>query len=235
MLASYKKRVYETIVDQLNEFFLNSEVKPGDKLPTERELASQFKVSRTSIREALHLLAMSGIIEVRQGGGSFVKTTEFQLLHGKLSATLIKAEKNHVYEMLEVRRALEVECASLAAKRATSQDLEKLREALDQMEQAKNDVELGLKADFDFHMMIVNATQNSIFMGLVQTIRENMKDTIRATRKHRLSNPERHEDTMNEHKEIYLAIASGNSNQAKKLMEEHITRVRKELSEMLLP
>lgn len=230
-----KKKTYQVIVDKITEFFFAGNLKPGEKLPSERELASKFKVSRTSIREALRTMEQNGLIEIRQGGGSYIKASEnFQSQKEEITAAIIKAENHLVYEMLELRRALEVESAFLAAKRATSQDLEKLRTALEKMALSSENIEIGLKADVDFHIAIVQATHNSIFIGLIQTLSEHMKDTIRATRRHRFTDPERHEDTMDEHKDIYLAIASGNADRAKELMEEHIARIREELTESIV-
>ncbi|MEK5067545.1 FadR/GntR family transcriptional regulator [Sporosarcina sp. FSL K6-1508] len=229
-----KKKTYELIVEKIEELFLNGKLKSGDKLPPERELASLFGVSRTSVREALQALEISGSIEIRQGGGSFIKVPEGQLVSEALSTAIIQAENNLVYEMLELRRALEVESASLAAQRATSSDLEKIRQSLEQMATSGEDTEAGVQADLHFHLQIVQATHNQLLINLVQTLTERMEDTIRATRKHRFSDETRYEDTFKEHKEIYVAIASGNAQESKKLMEEHITRIRKELSETFL-
>ncbi|WP_338030857.1 FadR/GntR family transcriptional regulator [Cytobacillus citreus] len=234
MIPQPKKKTYQVIVDQIKEYFLTEELKPGDKLPTERELASRFNVSRTSVREALRKLESKGIIEIKQGSGSFIKTSEFQLLGEELSTTIIHAENKLVYEMLELRRALEAECAFLASKRATSEDLEAIRHAIEKMKAAENDVELGLEADLNFHFSIVRASHNSIFLQLVQTLSEHMQDTIRGTRRQRLADPERLQGTIEEHKEIYIAIAAEEAERAKQLMEIHITQIRKELAESLL-
>ena len=230
-----KKKTYEVIVEQIEESFLNGKLKLGEKLPPERELASRFGVSRTSVREALQALEISGSIEIRQGGGSFIKKSEVQLVSDALSTTIIQAENNLVYEMLELRRALEVESVSLAAQRATSADLEKIRESLERMAVSGKDVEAGVQADLHFHLQIVHATHNKLLIDMVQMLTERMEETIRATRNHRFLDENRYEDTFEEHKEIYIAIASGNAKEAKKLMEEHITRIRRELSATFLP
>lgn len=229
-----KKKAYQVVVDQIREYFLDGELQPGEKLPTERELAARFNVSRTSVREALRKLEIKGIIEIKQGSGSFIKTPECHTLGDDLSSTIIKTEKKLIYEMLELRQALEVECAFLASQRATSEDLERIGKALEMMVQVKNDVELGIQADLSFHINIVLASHNSIFLQLFQTLSEHMQDTIRATRRQRLKDPERTQETIDEHKEIYLAIAAGDANQAKQLMEKHIKQIRRELTESLL-
>ncbi|MFJ8515060.1 FadR/GntR family transcriptional regulator [Lysinibacillus xylanilyticus] len=229
-----KKKAYQVIVDQIREYFLNGELQPGEKLPTERELASRFNVSRTSVREALRKLEIKGIIEIKQGSGSFIKTQEGHSLGDELSSSIIKTEKKLIYEMLELRQALEVECAFLASQRATSEDLERIGKALEMMDLVKNDVELGIQADLSFHINIVLASHNSIFLQLFRTLSEHMQDTVRATRRQRLKDPERTQETIDEHKEIYLAIAAGDANQAKQLMEKHIKQIRRELTESLL-
>lgn len=229
-----KIKAYQVVVDQIKENFLNGAYKPGDKLPTERELASLFSVSRTSVREALRKLEIKGLIEIKQGSGIFIKSLDFLIPRDEITSPIINAEKKLIYEMLELRRVLEVECAYLASQRATSEDLERIREALEMMGRAENDVEQGLQADLSFHFNIVRASHNSIFLQLMESLGERMKDTIQVTRRYRLADPERMQDTVDEHKEIYLAIATGEANQAKLLMEKHITLIRKEISESLL-
>lgn len=228
------KKVYQIIFNEIKESFLKGDLEPGDKLPPERELAARFKVSRTSIREALRVLEMNDIVDIRRGDGTFIKSSDVQILNERLSVPINNAEDNLVYEMLEVRYALETECAFMAAQRATSSDLDKIRKCLDDMNNAKKDEELGLKADLNFHNCIAKASHNSILVGLVNTLSKQMKNTIRATRKHRFTNPERHKDTIDEHKEIFLAIALKNPHRAKQLMGEHIMRIREEMTKASL-
>ncbi|KON88846.1 GntR family transcriptional regulator [Sporosarcina globispora] len=228
-----KKKTYLVLVDKIKECYLAGNLNPGERLPSERELAGQFNVSRTTIREALRTIEQNGLIEIRQGGGSYVKVPDFQSRKEEI-ITAVQAQNPLVYEMLELRRALEVESAFLAAKRATSADLEKMRTALNQMALSKQNPDLGLKADLDFHIGISEATHNSIFIELIHTLKGHMEDTIKATQKHRFKDPSRYEDTLVEHKEIYLAIASGNGDRAKELMEGHITKIRGELVASML-
>ncbi|MBE1556256.1 FadR/GntR family transcriptional regulator [Sporosarcina limicola] len=229
-----KKRMYEVIVSKIEDFLLDEGMEAGDRLPSERELAIMFTVSRTSVREALRALELSGAIEIRQRGGSFLKTPKIGRVHEEISAAIIEKEKHLVYEMLELRRALEVESVSLAAQRAKTADLEKIRQALENMAISATDIEAGVQADLQFHMSIVEATHNTIFIQLTQTLAEHMEDTIRVTRKYRFLDMNRYEETFEEHKAIYLAIASGDQEKAKRLMEDHILGIRRELSESFL-
>lgn len=233
-MEKQKKKAYEIVVNKIEQYFVKGKLKAGDQLPSERELANQFNVSRTSVREGLRTLEHNGIIEIKRGQGSFIKTTHMSLLTDKLSSTILQTEDDLVYEMLEFRQALEVESAYLAAQRATSEELKKIKQALEMMGSSKGDVEKGVRADLQFHIAIVEATHNTVFINLSKTLYEYMEDTIRATRRHRLSDPSRYEDTFKEHKDIYVAIASGDQHQAKQLMKEHIIQIRRELSESLL-
>lgn len=235
IVVSDKRKTAEIVLEKIVGNFLKNHLETGDKLPSERELARLFGVSRNSVREALQILALKDIIEIKRGGGSYVKQSDAQLILDELFEKVVTAENHLIFEMLEVRRALEVEAISLAAKRATGEDLNNIRKALEQMAVPIDEVEIGVQADLHFHMYIVAASHNSILIHLAQTLIKQMEETIRTTRKIRFKYADRYEETFNEHKEIYIAIASGDSALAKSLMEEHITRVRKELSESFLP
>lgn len=223
----------EVILQKIKEHFLNGQVMVGEKLPSERLLAEQFGVSRNSVREALQRLALENVIEIKRGGGSIVKGGREEI-HAMLAEKTVFEKEHLIFEMLEVRRALEVEAASLAAQRATAEDLRKISEALKAMDVPIKEVDKGVRADVDFHMRIVEASGNSILIHLAQTLMEQIEKTIYATRKNRFTDERRYSETLLEHKNIYLAIASGDRELAKSRMEDHITEVRKELSERIL-
>ncbi len=223
----------EIVLQKITEQFLNGQVMSGEKLPSERALAETFGVSRNSVREALQRLALENVIEIKRGGGSIVKG-EREEIHEMLAEKTVYVEEHLVFEMLEVRRALEVEAASLAAQRATAEDLKSISEALKAMDVSIEEVEKGVQADVDFHMRIVEASKNSILIHLAQTLMTEVEKTIYVTRKYRFMDDKRYRETLMEHKEIYLAIASGDRELAKLRMDTHITDIRKELSEHFL-
>lgn len=227
---SEKKKRFEMVLDKIEQNFLSNQLQVGDKLPSERDLANLFDVSRNSVREALQVLALRNIIEIRRGGGSYVKQSNAQFIE-ELSERVTVAEEHLIFEMLEVRRALEVEAISLAAQRASADDLNKIRKSLKKMAVSVEDDVAGAEADFEFHMHIINASHNSILIHLAETLMGQMEKTIYATRQHRFVNLDRYEETFNEHKDIYIALASGDGALAKSLMERHLTKMRRELSE----
>ncbi|MDQ0272512.1 FadR/GntR family transcriptional regulator [Cytobacillus purgationiresistens] len=228
-----KKKIYKVIAEQINQYILSENLCIGDRLPPERELAIQFNSSRTSVREALRKLEIKGILEIKQGSGTYIKSLDQLHPTEKMTSAVSQADKTNIYEMLDLRRVLEVECAGLASARATSQDLARIRDALLMMEQSEND-ENGLHGDLIFHLSIVQASHHSIFIQLIESLTNHMRETIKATRNNRFADSTRLQETFYEHREIYLAIASGESKAAKILMEKHITQVRKELTESLL-
>lgn len=224
-----KKRIYELIVEQINMICLEQNLQSGDRLPSERDLASLFGVSRNSVREALKDLESKGVIETRQGGGSFLAASKRDMLGTELCTHIDETHTQLIDEMLELRRAFEVEAVSLAAQRATAENLEAIRRVLSQMAAAVDDPEMGVQADLDFHLQVAYATKNQLLIDLMETLAKRMEENIRATRSQRFTDKSRHQDTLKEHEEIYLAIADGNSDLAKQLMEKHISRIRLEL------
>jgi len=229
MLLNPKKRMYELIVEQINMLCLEKNLQPGDRLPSERDLASFFGVSRNSVREALKGLESKGILEIRQGGGSYLTASKRDTLGNELRIHIDERQIQLIDEMLELRRAFEVEAASLAAQRATPENLEALRHVLSQMSKAMDDTEMGVQADLDFHMQVAYATKNQLLIDLMETLAKRMEENIRATRRQRFTDKNRHQDTLKEHEAIYLAIANGKSELAKQLMYKHISRIRLEL------
>lgn len=224
-----KKRTYELIVEQINMLCLEQNLHPGDRLPSERDLAVLFGVSRNSVREALKGLESKGFIEIRQGGGSFLAASKRDTLGKELRTHIEETQAQLIDDMLELRRAFEVEAVSLAAQRATAENLEAIRRVLSQMADAVDDPEMGVQADLDFHFQVAYAAKNQLLIDLMETLAKRMEENIRATRSQRFTDKNRHQDTLKEHEEIYLAIAAGNSDLAKQLMEKHISRIRMEL------
>src|ERR671926_1168235 len=125
-----RSRIYEHIVDQIHALIREGRWEPGDQIPPERELAERFRVSRTSVREALRALEMQGIIESRQGGGTFVRSADTEALVPPLAAAILRGQRE-LAEVLEVRELIEPAIAALAAARATPEHTAELESLLE--------------------------------------------------------------------------------------------------------
>src|ERR671926_1375446 len=125
-----RSRIYEHIVDQIRALIREGRWTPGDQIPPERELAERFRVSRTSVREALRALEMQGVIESRQGGGTFVRTADTEALVPPLAAAILRGQRE-LAEVLEVRELIEPGIARLAATRATPEHVSELEQILE--------------------------------------------------------------------------------------------------------
>lgn len=223
------KRIYKIIVDQIKDGIIAGKLHPGDKLLSERELAEQLDVSRASVREALCALEMAGLIEIKPGEGTFIRQFDVNSIIEPLSLMFL-LEKDKIKEILEVRKALEVESASLACENANDEDLKNINVTLEEMQRCLENNDPGEEADLRFHYAVAAASRNSLLMRLMNTITDTMNQTISTTRKLWLSydkgTPCR---LFEEHKSIYEAICTKNKEQARKRMYQHLWKVEQEL------
>ena len=217
------RKIYEEIVDQIRDLVIQGKLKPGDKLPSERELVEQFQVSRASIREALSALQIMGLLEVRSGEGTFVKKLQSESVIAPLT-WMLTVEKGTALELIEVRKILEVQAVGIAAERAEQSDLRKLEEALKELEtDLKNGG--GEHADQWFHYVIILATKNEILIKIMDTISDIMKYTLKTSRYQLYEGKYTPELLYQEHVAIYEAIKNRNSEIAKEYMLNHLRNV----------
>lgn len=224
------KRTTEIILEQIKALMVKGELSHGDKLLTENELAERFQVSRTSVREALAALSLTGILEIRQGGGIYVKANPSNAIIEPLTFILL-LEKDKLQNILEVRKALEVEAAGLAAMRRKEDDLEIMKELIKKMEEdlpeAKNSEALDLK----FHLTLAKASDNPLLDRMMNTVQEIMGQTLQVTRALWMSATEGTSSRLFEdHRSIYEMIRDQNADMARRLTYEHLRKVELEFS-----
>ncbi|MFF5996419.1 FadR/GntR family transcriptional regulator [Lysinibacillus sp. KU-BSD001] len=218
------KKIYEEITDMLLHSIRSGELKPGDRLDSVEQLAEQLQVSRPAVREALSALKAMGLIEMKQGSGTFVKETPKQEIIFPYAPQLTKQNIEH---LLEVRKILEVGTAGYAAKNRTEEDLTTLEIILEQMKHAHGNEELGEKTDFQFHSAIAKASQNPMLVNLLNQVSETMIEAMRETRRIWLySKITTSEQLFEEHMSIYVAIKEGNELLAQQCMDLHLENVR---------
>jgi len=223
------KKIYEEVTEILYEKIRAGELKPGDRLDSVEQLAEQLQVSRSAIREALSALKAMGLIEIKQGSGTFVKSNQSNQLDFPLS-TAILTNKQDISHLLEVRKIIEVGTAASAAIHRTDEDLQSMMQILDEMKHAQGNGELGEKADFQFHAAISAASQNPLLATLLDQVSGLMIETMKETRRIWLySKKITSEKLYDEHMQIFLAIKQQNEELAKHAMASHLSNVEEVL------
>lgn len=230
------KRLYEEIVDQIKHLIAEGKLKPGDKLLAERDLADRFQVSRASVREAIRTLEMLGIIDIRPGEGTFVRGTETDDIIRPL-AMFLAVERNSLLDMFEMRRIFETATASLAAQRATFEELDQIESMLANMRERLNlqDSEKGEEFDAAFHYAVAEATHNSLLTKLFKTVSEEFaKANSVARRQLYHDNVQNAQRIIDQHSEILQAIRSGSPQKASEAMLAHLTFAEGELRKWIV-
>ncbi|MDA1476471.1 FadR/GntR family transcriptional regulator [Bacillus changyiensis] len=223
------KKIYEEVAETLLEMIKTGDLQPGDKLDSVQSLAESFEVSRSAVREALSALKAMGIVEMKQGEGTYVQTFEPEQISTQLSAALLM-KKNDVRDLLEVRKILEIGAVSGAVQKRTEVDLRRMKEALINMKMADGNDELGEKADFAFHLALAGASQNGLLKSLMNHVSSLLLETMKETRKIWLfSKKTTMKRLYEEHEAIYMAVKEQNPKKAEKAMLEHLTNVEKVL------
>jgi GntR family transcriptional regulator, transcriptional repressor for pyruvate dehydrogenase complex len=223
-----KTKIYKDIVNQLKTLILSGRLKEGNRLPTEREFAKQFAVSRVTVRQALTVLHEMGFVESRPGGGTFVSQGIRERILSPITATLL-AEKELLEEPLEVRNLIEPEITRLAALRATAKNIRDLERIL-RLQESKAQEGLAItEEDSLFHEAIAKSTGNSILIKLVQSLHHH----LRASRQQSLVAPGGNQRSISDHKEIVAAIATKNPEAAYRAMIKHLSNVERLISQSL--
>ena len=164
-----REPVSAEIARKLLDYLLSGVLLPGERLPSERELSRTFGVGRSAVRDALKPLTLLGIIEVRQGDGTYLRATESELLPKAVEWGLLLGERRAV-DLVEARRHIEVALATLASQRRSEEDLRDMRRLLRQMQDAGSDDEF-IEADMAFHLRLAEAAGNSVLAGILTNIR----------------------------------------------------------------
>lgn len=217
-------RLYEQIVKQIEESVLKGTLKAGDQLPAERELAEQFGVSRTAVREAIKALGEKGLVESYSGRGTFITNGTSQAIRQSLDLMMRMGQVEGSAHLAEVRSILEPEIAALAAERAEAQHLESMREAVNVMDSAMENAEAFIEADLDFHLALAEGAGNPLILSLIDSIvgllREQRMRIFQAD-----GGPAR---GQYHHKRILRAVETHDPERARQAMRAHLKQVRQD-------
>ena len=217
-------RLYEQIVQQIEDSILNGDLSEGSQLPAERDLARQFGVSRTAVREAIKALQEKGLVDAFPGRGTFVTNGTSNSMRRYLDRLIKSGEPDGWAHVVEMREILEPEIAALAAVRASDQDLATMREAVEVMDSASRDSDAYIEADLDFHLALAEAAANPIVLSLIDSI-------VGLLREQRLrifrvgGGPQR---GQYHHRRILEAIQRHDAPGARGAMQAHLSQVRED-------
>jgi GntR family transcriptional regulator, transcriptional repressor for pyruvate dehydrogenase complex len=214
-----RSRLYEQVVERLRELIDVQGLEPGDRLMSERELAERLGVSRTSVRQALTALEVTGLVHIRHGGGVFLARSPNDVLPSLANELLDRYEG--LPAVIEVREAIETQTSRLAARRRDDADMRAMRSAVQRMEAAIEAGDDPADADSDFHTAIVRAARNPLLEHLWQELAEPIDTTRRAS----LARPGRPPRSLAAHHAILDAIERKDEDGAATSMREHLAVV----------
>ena len=208
------RRLYEQLEQLLRGYVREHGLQPGDRLPSERALAAALKVSRVSLRQATVSLEVQGLLEVRHGGGIYVRSLNVD--PERLKAMLTR--RRRLPDVLEAREAIECMLARLAAQRRTDKDLAAIQAAVSAMATDIDEGGIGEAADRRFHAAIARAAKNKLLLDVMQAL----EDPIHETRLESLSEPGRPPRSLADHRRIAEAIRREDPRGAETAMRRHL-------------
>jgi len=220
-----KTRLSEAAIEQIKDLIVSEDLEPGAKLPSERDLVEALGVGRSSIREALRILEIMGLVEVLPGKGAFVKALTGDLFIPL--SELLTTQKESLQHHFEARMVLEPAAAALAAKRAPAKEVVRLRKNMEAFEENLDQENLvGLiRTDIEFHRLVANATENRTIAVLMNTITRHDFHGWKAA----LRTSKRPQKTVAEHKRIIEAIATGDEKKARSAMRSHLLAAQRNI------
>ena len=223
-----RQRVSEAVADNLRQGILNGKLLPGHKLPSEREMAGQYRTSRVALREALRTLENEGLIIIKRGFGGGASVSDFdnalRALRDSLR-TVVKLGQVKSSNLTEVRCILEPEIAAIATIRATSSDLQAIEAIVIKQEEELKAGKLVRKYDMEFHLCVVAATHNHVLSIVMNAVNESLRKAIIRSK----LNKALRTWVVGNHRNIFEALRRRDAEEAQKLMSEHVLNVQHHL------
>ncbi|WP_300347781.1 FadR/GntR family transcriptional regulator [Clostridium sp.] len=220
-------KVYEQVVEQIKEMVRLGRIKKGDKLPTERVMAEELQVSRTSIREAMRALEVVGLIESRQGAGNYIREEFDDVLLEPLSIVFMLQNGTNK-DIFELREVLEMSTIFLSVMRISDEDLEKLGELMEKFKNSTSESE-NVEIDSEFHNIIVRGANNVLISNLLKGVSELIDKFIYEGRIAILNNENGSDKLLACHEDIYLAIKERDGYKAYKAMQKHFELIKENI------
>lgn len=222
-----RTRAYEQIVSQLAAMVQRGEVQPGDRLPSERELAKAFNVGRPTLRQALTVLAEAGVVEILAGSGVYLRRPVTEVPGGSSHAMrmMLITENQDLLDMLELRIAIEGDAAYLAALRREPEQVAKLTAAYAALERAFTTRREAIQEDYQFHCAVAGATGNPVFVKVMSSLADLFLQGFQQTTRTFYHESDRILANLQEHRAILEAIIDHRADDARAAMVHHLRRV----------
>ncbi len=223
-----RTRVYEQVASRIQQLILEGEFRPGDRLPTERELAEQFRVSRSSVRDAIRVLELMGLVEARQGEGTVVRDLSPDAVVTPLASLLLRS-RGLLADLLDVRKMIEPHLAARAAVHATEEEVARLQAILDRQRAKAQAGQLAVEEDSEFHYTIATAARNQVILRILDVL----MDLLRTSREKSLQVPGRLQKSLEGHRRILRAIRRRDPAAAEAAMRRHLEEIEQVLAQTL--
>ncbi len=226
------KKISEEIVDQIRALISQGQLKPGERVPSERDLAAFLGVSRPSVREAIMVLEAMGLVESRQGGGTFVRSLTETSLADPLTS-MVEKDPRLLHALVEVRMGLESWSAYLAASRATDEEIARMRELYQEMERQAGKGGWDADVDASFHYAITAATHNTLQLHVLNTIHSLFHATIQVALMEFYRKEGYVDKLRQQHRAILEGIAARDPEGSRQAMLDHLTMVEEKMAQIL--
>jgi GntR family transcriptional regulator, transcriptional repressor for pyruvate dehydrogenase complex len=217
-----RRKTYALVAERLVEMIGEGALRPGDPLPTERELTDGFQVGRSSVREALRMLESQGVIR-GANAGAFVVAEAMNPLNSSLRLLFALDERAGLHDLFELRRILECEAAALAAERHKDEHLHEMDASIEEMAGGLGDArgDRFIDADLRFHLALAGATGNRLVLHSMHAVRDVLRRALMTV----YTIPQSPESAVGEHRAIREAVAAGDAERARREMAGHLARV----------
>lgn len=214
-----RDNLYKQVADRIQDLIVSESLHPGDKLPSERDLAEKMGVSRTVVREAIRVLGVRGLVETKSGCGTYVRALESRDISAPMELFFkLKLSPTPFRDVYEVRRMIEVEAAGLAAERGTCADYELMQKTIDELESRARDPDQFVQLDLEFHLALAAATHNAFFEMLLRPITDLWRTVIRMS----YQIPGAVQDAVSYHANVLEQVKRRDPISARQAMLEHI-------------
>lgn len=229
--AIRKNTAPEMVVEQILHKISSGELAPGARLPSQRDLAVNFGVGRSSIREALNALAVMGYLDVQHGRGTFI-AAELPGADPSLSKLKAALKAGSLIDLIELRETIESKAAELAAERAEGRHLDLLKQALREMEASREDYDRFFKADLEFHSVLAEASANEILSEMLRFLLGKVVAHHEALKTGLLS-PEYRAHSIRTLRKVLECLQKDDGRGAARWIKDHLNAIRRELKEIL--